>query len=98
MNSRVLAAALSLSSCLSLAAQAADAGRGKSLHEEHCTTCHDTRVYTRPDRRITSLDSLKTQVQRCETSLGLQWFDDEVGAVTAYLNANYYKFPAGGAQ
>jgi hypothetical protein len=97
MNSRVLAAALALS-CLPLAAQATDTGRGESLHEEHCTRCHDTRVYTRPDRRITSLDSLKTQVQRCETNLGLQWFDDEVDAVTAYLNANYYKFPAGGAQ
>jgi cytochrome c2 len=81
-----------------LAAQAADVERGKTLHDEHCVACHDTSVYTRPDRRINSLGSLKTQVQRCEVSQSLQWFDQDVDDVVAYLNTQFYKFDAGAKQ
>jgi cytochrome c553 len=71
------------------AAQAAD---GKQLVAENCTSCHDDSVYTRKDRRVTTLEGLKKQVKRCELNLGLKWFDDEINAVTAYLNDTYYSF------
>lgn len=29
-----------------------DAADGKSLHDIYCAGCHDTGVYTRPDRRV----------------------------------------------
>ena len=41
---------------------------------------------------IKGYESLKTHVQRCATNLDKPWFDDEVDAVAAYLNANYYLF------
>jgi mono/diheme cytochrome c family protein len=75
-----------------LAAHAVNVEHGKALHDENCVSCHDTSVYTRPDRRIKSLDSLKTQVQRCEVSQALQWFDQDVDDVMAYLNTHFYKF------
>jgi hypothetical protein len=71
------------------AAQAAD---GKQLVEKNCTSCHDDSVYTRKDRRVTTLEGLKKQVKRCELNLGLKWFDDEVNAVADYLNDTYYRF------
>jgi cytochrome c553 len=70
----------------------AAADNGATLHQEHCTSCHDDSVYTRKDRRVTSMDGLKKQVQRCELSQGLKWFDEDVDDVVAYLNSTYYKF------
>jgi mono/diheme cytochrome c family protein len=75
-------------------AGAADLKAGQALHDEHCLKCHDSGVYTREDRRISSLDGLRKQVKRCELSLGLTWFDEQVEDVVHYLNATYYKLPA----
>ncbi len=71
---------------------AADTSHGKSLQQENCMSCHDDGVYTRNDRRVTTLDGLNKQVKRCELSLGLQWFDDDVNDVAGYLNESFYKF------
>lgn len=73
--------------------------RGKELHEENCLSCHArmfdgeaSRIYTRDDRMIDSLDGLRSQVQRCESQLGLRWFEDDINAVATYLNEEYYRF------
>ncbi|NJO16241.1 MAG: cytochrome c [Thioploca sp.] len=66
--------------------------QGKQLHNTNCVSCHDTSLYTRENRMIKRYESLKTQVQRCATNLNKPWFDDEVDAVAAYLNTNYYLF------
>jgi hypothetical protein len=73
-------------------APAASVDNGKALVAANCTKCHDQRVYTRPDRRVTTLDGLNSQVRRCELSLGLKWFDDDIDDVVAYLNQTYYHF------
>jgi mono/diheme cytochrome c family protein len=94
--------AILLVGCLALAlgsaAQAADVAHGKTLHESNCIACHSSMtngqpssLYTRPDRRVTSLAGLEKQVRRCELSLGLTWFDDDIGDVVAYLNEQFYK-------
>jgi cytochrome c553 len=92
MHKRLL---IHITTCL-LAAGAlpatAAADNGATLHQENCTSCHDDGVYTRKDRRVTSLDGLKKQVQRCELSQGLKWFDEDVDDVVNYLNTTYYKF------
>ncbi len=90
MNRLIKTAALVPLLAATQALQAADTG--KALVEINCTSCHSDAVYTRENRRITTLEGLKNQVKRCELSLGLKWFDDDVNAVTSYLNTNYYHF------
>jgi hypothetical protein len=92
MNRFIKTAALVPLLTATQALQAEDADTGKALVEINCTSCHDDSVYTRENRRITTPDGLKNQVKRCELSLGLKWFDDDVDAVTSYLNKNYYHF------
>ncbi len=80
-------------------ASAADIPLGKTLHEKHCIACHTSltggkpdSLYTRADRRVTTLAGLKKQVRRCELSLGLQWFDEDIENVTGFLNQEFYGF------
>lgn len=63
-----------------------------ALYQENCTKCHNSEVFTRADHKITSYDGLVRQVQRCELSLQLTWFDDEIKDVADYLNTHYYHF------
>jgi len=69
-----------------------DIDNGDDLHFANCTGCHDESVYTRDNRRVSSLPQLGTQVRFCKDSLGLTWFDDEVDDVIGYLNKSYYHF------
>ena len=71
---------------------AANIEHGKVLYEQHCTRCHDTRVHTRPDCRIGSLEALQSQVKRCELNASVDWPQQDVDDVVAYLNATFYKF------
>ncbi|MGD8914852.1 MAG: cytochrome c [Candidatus Thiodiazotropha sp.] len=80
---------LTLASTTSLAA---DPAAGKQLYKEHCVKCHDSEVYTRKNRRISSLQALHKQVRFCEQNLGLTWFDDQIEDTAAYLNQEYYNF------
>lgn len=80
-------------------AQAEEMPHGMSLHNNNCVACHarmtggdGSTLYTRADRKVTSLPKLAAQVRRCETNLGLTWFDEDVEAVTEYLNATHYQF------
>ncbi|NCA68728.1 MAG: cytochrome c [Sphingobacteriia bacterium] len=63
-----------------------------TLHAQHCESCHDSSVYQRADRVVHSLDALERQVQRCESGLGLTWFEEEVKDVAVYLNHHFYQF------
>lgn len=65
----------------------------ESLYQANCVRCHGSEIYTREDRKISAFEGLERQVQRCELSLGLQWFDENISDVAAYLNHHYYKFP-----
>jgi len=78
-----------------LAAQpvlAGDPGETQALHDQHCISCHGPEIYTREDRKVTTLPGLESQVQRCELALGLTWFDEEIDAVTKLLNERFYHF------
>jgi hypothetical protein len=33
-------------------------------------------------------------VRLCDANLNLQWMDDDIEAVSKYLNLNFYHFPA----
>lgn len=71
---------------------AADAAKGKALYEGNCTTCHDTKIHTRPDRIIYSYTALKNRVRFCESNAKLNWNDQQVEDTAAYLNEAFYKF------
>ena len=77
---------------LSSSVFAIDVNHGKSLQQDNCMRCHDDGIYTREERRVTTLDALRQQVQRCETNLNLTWFPEDVDAVIEYLNTSFYKF------
>ena len=79
-------------------AAAIENGR-KLVVEAKCEACHVSKVggdgssiYTRKDRRVTTLAKLQPQVSRCSTDLNLGLFPDDEAAIAAYLNSRHYKF------
>ena len=84
-----------LTICLAISSRpllAIDINHGKVLQQKNCMSCHDDAMYTRENPRVTTHDALHSQVQRCETTLDLKWFPEDVDAVTEYLNQTFYKF------
>ena len=77
---------------LSGAAQATEDFHAKEFHQSNCTGCHDSKVYTRSNRRVDSLPRLESQVRMCDANLGKKLFDDDILSLTRYLNDNYYHF------
>lgn len=82
-----LLVALGATQCL-----AAEDNDAQTLYDKHCVSCHGSEVYTREDRKVSSLGALETQVQRCETALELRWFDEEISGVAQLLNDHFYHF------
>jgi len=66
--------------------------RGQLLYENHCTSCHDSVVHVRANRRAKSSADVAYWVQRWSFDTGLGWKADEIDAVTQYLMRRYYKF------
>ncbi len=96
---RTLTAVIAILALLFGASAQADVKRGQQLHAANCVSCHTsmvggngTALYTRANRMVGSRDQLITQVRRCESTLGLRWFDEDVMAVVEYLNSNFYRF------
>lgn len=72
----------------------ADAERGRLLHDTHCISCHDTRVYKRDSKVATNYDEIRTQVMRWQTNVFLRWSTGDIDAVTAYLARTFYMVPS----
>ncbi|HBE91430.1 MAG TPA: hypothetical protein DDW55_02510 [Gammaproteobacteria bacterium] len=76
-----------------------DAVHGKSVHEKSCAGCHNNMtdgkgdtLYTRDNRRVTSLDRLMGQVIRCNSMQKLGLAENDLDGITKYLNESFYKF------
>jgi mono/diheme cytochrome c family protein len=67
--------------------------RGELLYATHCGSCHTAQVHWRDKTLATDWPSLRAQVLRWESNIGLNWPDGDVGAVARYLNERYYHFP-----
>jgi len=66
---------------------------GKKLHDEKCMSCHKTKVYTREDRRVKTLDALAKQVNFCmKGAAKADWSTSETNSVIEYVNNKFYKF------
>ncbi len=72
-----------------------NAAKGKKIYlNSECLRCHQSNnLFTRKDRKVTTLSQLDSQVRKCDTQLNSHLFDDEIEDVVAYLNQAYYKFP-----
>ena len=74
--------------------------QGKLLVEEKkCESCHHNKtlgdakaIYLRKDRKVTSLEKLKSQVALCNSELNLQLFPDDEEHIAAFLDRTYYTF------
>lgn len=79
--------------------QLVKAESGATLHQENCIACHAAMtggdgsiLYTRNDHKVKSSETLTKQVNRCQTSLGLNWTEQQINAVHTHLNSMYYHF------
>lgn len=70
-----------------------DSAQGKAVHDQHCTACHDSSVYTRKTRNVKSVEGLIGQANGCVKQLGLKLTKDQVNDLVKYLDESYYKFP-----
>ena len=75
-----------------LPATAADGVDASGLIEKNCTSCHGSEIYTREDRKVSSLNALKTQVQACNSNLDTGMSPEQLEAIAVLLNEEYYKF------
>ena len=86
--SRFTAAALTL-----LAANAlAEGFDAETYHGSNCTRCHDTGVYTREDRKISSYPMLESRVRACDANFGEKLPPEGLSSLIDHLNNSYYKF------
>ncbi len=74
------------------AALPGDAIEGQRLHDANCVSCHDSSVYTRPNRGIRSLDALKQQLQGCSHMAKKEFSATETQNIVKYLNERFYHF------
>lgn len=79
-------------SVLMLSTPASAQDRGELLYSTHCGACHTAQVHWRAGRSATDWPSLKTEVRRWQTAASLAWTEDDVLAVTRYLNDTVYHF------
>ncbi len=68
--------------------------RGEQLYKAQCDTCHSERIHWRAERQVADLSGLKFQVRRWQRNVLLNWSEDDISAVSHYLNLRFYFFPA----
>lgn len=73
--------------------------QGKDLHDSACLQCHSSLTggkpnsfYTKADRKVNSLVSLKKRVKGCAVAADVNWTDQQRGMVVNYLSDSFYKF------
>jgi hypothetical protein len=69
-----------------------DIAEGKRLHDANCKGCHDTSVYTRKDRQVGSLGTLKEQMNSCGHVTNKDFSAAEKQSMIKYLNNEFYHF------
>jgi mono/diheme cytochrome c family protein len=83
-----------LSGNLAPAQPVRDPDRGELLYSTHCIACHNEQVHWRDKRLVRNWMSLRAEVDRWQKTSGLRWNGVDIAAVTQYLNARYYHYPA----
>lgn len=66
---------------------------GKQLHNEKCSKCHTTSVYSRLDRVTNSHEALLQRVTACvKNAVREDWSPDQIQSVVEYLDKEFYEF------
>lgn len=96
MNAKLTVTALIALAAVAFSGSVSANAEGKAKHDESCVGCHmvkhDAAFYGREGRKATDLKSLRTLVGNCQANFGLQWWDEDVDAVTEYLNTTFHNF------
>jgi len=87
---RILALAAGLTVAFSFA-NAQDPERGQLLYQNHCQECHETGVHFREERKVTNSVELTAQIVRWTKELELDWTQEEVADVRAFLDEHFYQ-------
>ena len=69
-----------------------DFDRARALYENHCRSCHESWAHTRDGRMVDSRDELRVRVASWSRHTGLGWTDEDIDAVTRYLDRRFYQF------
>jgi len=64
----------------------------ESYHQSKCSRCHDTSVYTREERKMTSYPRLASKVRGCNKRFGDELTTENFFEFVDHLNDNYYHF------
>jgi len=105
MNSSIRILALAAALTMAPFARGADAllpgdpARGDQLYAAKCAGCHasmfggdGSKIFTRPDHKVRTVEGLMGQVDACEKNLGLSLSRDDINDLVSYLNQHYYHF------
>lgn len=71
-----------------------DPARGELLYSTHCIACHNLQLHWRDKKLVRSWNGLRAEVRRWQKTSGLGWNNEDISAVTRYLNDRYYHYPA----
>lgn len=74
---------------------------GADLHAQKCQSCHNSmfpggrgeQIYAPEFRKLDALSALRQRVETCASRINAGWFDEEIDAVTAWLQERFYRFP-----
>lgn len=72
---------------------------GRALHDASCLQCHASltggdgnTLYSRSDRKVTSLAGLEKRVANCAIAADANWTPAQQQQVIDYLNSRFYRF------
>jgi hypothetical protein len=93
---RAFAGVVLMSACMAASGESRGTvdSRGVLPYSTYCVSCHTTQVHWREKKLATDWTSLKIQVRRWQRNAGLELSENDVAAISRYLNDLYYHFAA----
>jgi hypothetical protein len=74
------------------ASYGADASRGRALYENHCQTCHTSKIHARANKLPLNKHELRLIIDDWRRQINLPWTPEEVDDVLEYLNVTRYHY------